>query len=98
MRILNNLLEKEGITNFEVKGRSKSPYRVYEKLENKYEGKEIGDIMDLLAFRVITKDIGDCYMALGIVHKHYTPVIKKIKDYIAVPKINGYKSIHTTIL
>jgi GTP pyrophosphokinase len=97
-KILANLLMKEGIEHFEVKGRSKSPYRVYEKLAHKYEGKEIGDIMDLLAFRVITKDIGDCYMALGIIHKHYTPVIKKIKDYIAVPKINGYKSIHTTIL
>ena len=64
MKVLTNLLAKEGITNFEVKGRSKSPYRVYEKLEHKYEGKEIGDIMDLLAFRVITKDIGDCYMVL----------------------------------
>jgi len=97
-KILTNLLVKEGIENFAVKGRTKSPYRVYEKLEHKYEGKEIGDIMDLIAFRVITKDIGDCYMVLGIIHKHYTPVIKKIKDYIAVPKINGYKSIHTTIL
>jgi len=97
-KILTNLLVKEGIENFAVKGRTKSTYRVYEKLEHKYEGKEIGDIMDLIAFRVITKDIGDCYMVLGIIHKHYTPVIKKIKDYIAVPKINGYKSIHTTIL
>ena len=54
--------------------------------------------MDLLAFRVVTPTVGDCYMTLGIIHKHYTPLIKKIKDYIAVPKSNGYQSIHTTVL
>lgn len=54
--------------------------------------------MDLLAFRVVTQNIGDCYMVLGVIHKYYTPLIKKIKDYIAVPKFNGYKSIHTTVL
>jgi GTP pyrophosphokinase len=54
--------------------------------------------MDLLAYRVITKSVADCYMVLGIIHKYYTPLIKKIKDYIAVPKFNGYQSIHTTVL
>jgi GTP pyrophosphokinase len=54
--------------------------------------------MDLLAFRVITKSVADCYMILGIIHKYYTPLIKKIKDYIAVPKSNGYQSVHTTVL
>ena len=54
--------------------------------------------MDLLAFRVITENIGDCYMVLGVIHKYYIPLIKKIKDYIAIPKFNGYKSIHTTVL
>jgi (p)ppGpp synthase/HD superfamily hydrolase len=54
--------------------------------------------MDLLAYRIITKTVSDCYMVLGIIHKHYTPLIKKIKDYIAVPKFNGYQSIHTTVL
>jgi (p)ppGpp synthase/HD superfamily hydrolase len=54
--------------------------------------------MDLLAFRVVTKSVADCYMILGVVHKYYTPLIKKIKDYIAVPKSNGYQSIHTTVL
>lgn len=54
--------------------------------------------MDLLAYRVITTTVSDCYMVLGIIHKHYTPLIKKIKDYIAVPKFNGYQSIHTTVL
>jgi (p)ppGpp synthase/HD superfamily hydrolase len=54
--------------------------------------------LDILAFRIITTNVGDCYNALGVIHAHYTPLIKKIKDYIAVPKFNGYQSIHTTIL
>ncbi|MDD3262370.1 MAG: RelA/SpoT family protein [Candidatus Absconditabacteria bacterium] len=95
---INSLLKKEGVEDFELKGRIKSPYRVYEKLEKKYKTDDIGEVMDLLAFRVITKTVADCYMILGVVHKYYTPLIKKIKDYIAVPKSNGYQSIHTTVL
>ncbi len=96
--ILTKLLEKEGITDFTVKWRLKSPYRVYEKMTRKYQTWDFNKIMDLLAFRIITKDISDCYSVLGIMHKHYTPLINKIKDYIAVPKFNGYKSIHTTVM
>lgn len=55
-------------------------------------------VMDLLAYRIITSTVSECYMILGIIHKYYTPLIKKIKDYIAVPKFNGYQSIHTTVL
>jgi len=67
-------------------------------MEKKYHTDDISLIMDMLAFRVLTETVSDCYMILGIIHKYYTPLIKKIKDYIAVPKFNGYKSIHTTIL
>ncbi len=98
IKLLTNLLEKEGIKNFEVKGRIKSPYRVFEKLQHRYKTTEISTVMDLMAYRVITQTVSDCYMVLGIIHKYYTPLIKKIKDYIAVPKFNGYQSIHTTIL
>ena len=98
MKIITTLLQREGIRDFEVKGRIKSPYRVYEKLEHRYQSQDIGTVMDLLAYRVITKSVADCYMVLGIIHKYYTPLIKKIKDYIAVPKFNGYQSIHTTVL
>lgn len=96
--MLTSILNKEGIQTFSVKGRVKSPYRVYEKLSKKYQDTDISTVMDLLAFRVITEDIGDCYSVLGVIHKHYIPIIKKIKDYIAIPKFNGYKSIHTTVL
>ncbi|HOG14984.1 MAG TPA: RelA/SpoT family protein [Candidatus Absconditabacterales bacterium] len=95
---ITKLLLKEGISEFDVKGRTKSPYRIREKMEYRYQTTDISSVMDLLAFRIIAKDISDCYVILGIIHKHYTPLIKKIKDYIAVPKFNGYRSIHTTIL
>lgn len=95
---ISKLLKKEWLENFKVKWRIKSPYRIREKMEHKYQTKDITSIMDLLAFRVITQDVGNCYQTLWIIHKHYTPLIKKIKDYIAVPKFNWYKSIHTTIL
>lgn len=98
VKMLTSILNKEGIQTFSVKGRVKSPYRVYEKLSKKYQDTDISTVMDLLAFRVITEDIGDCYSVLGVIHKHYIPIIKKIKDYIAIPKFNGYKSIHTTVL
>lgn len=98
IKLITDLLTKEGIKDFIVKWRVKSPYRVFEKLENRYQSQDIGTVMDLLAYRVITKTVADCYMVLGIIHKYYTPLIKKIKDYIAVPKFNGYQSIHTTVL
>lgn len=95
---ISKLLQKEWLKDFSVKWRIKSPYRIREKMENRYQTKDITSIMDLLAFRIITQDIWTCYSTLWIIHKYYTPLIKKIKDYIAVPKFNGYKSIHTTIL
>lgn len=98
MKLLTDLLTKEWIKDFTIKWRVKSPYRVFEKLENRYQSQDIGNVMDLLAYRIITKTVADCYMVLGIMHKYYTPLIKKIKDYIAVPKFNGYQSIHTTVL
>lgn len=96
--LITNMLKKEWVDNFEVKWRVKSPYRIWEKMNDKYHTTNISNVMDLLAFRVITDSISNCYTVLGIIHKYYTPLIKKIKDYIAVPKFNGYKSIHTTIL
>lgn len=95
---LTTILKKEGIKNFTIQGRLKSPFRINEKMEKKYHTNDVSRIMDLLAFRVITDSVSNCYMILGIIHKHYTPLIQKIKDYIAVPKFNGYKSVHTTIL
>jgi GTP pyrophosphokinase len=98
IKMLTSILKKEGLSGFTIQGRIKSPFRIFEKMEKKYHTDDVAMIMDLLAFRVITDSVSDCYMILGIIHKYYTPLIKKIKDYIALPKFNGYKSIHTTIL
>jgi len=98
IKILDTMLRKEGIEHFDIKGRIKSPYRIFEKLQNRYKTTDISTVMDLLAYRVIIQTVSDCYMVLWIIHKYYTPLIKKIKDYIAVPKFNGYQSIHTTVL
>ncbi len=88
-------LKKSGIT-FEMDGRVKSIFSLYKKLK-KVDG-NIDDIYDLIALRIIVEDKEDCYRVLGILHALYQPMIARIKDYIAVPKPNGYQSLHTTVL
>ncbi|MDN5275688.1 MAG: relA [Candidatus Saccharibacteria bacterium] len=80
----------------EVNGRVKSIYSLHRKLL-KVNG-NIDDIYDLMALRVVVETKEDCYRALGILHSLYQPMIERIKDYIAVPKPNGYQSLHTTVL
>lgn len=86
---------KQGI-KFEVNGRVKSIYSLHKKLL-KVDG-NIDDIYDLMALRVIVGSKEDCYRVLGILHGMYQPMIARIKDYIAVPKPNGYQSLHTTVI
>lgn len=88
-------LKKAGIT-YEMDGRIKSIYSLYKKLK-KVDG-NIDDIYDLIALRIIVEDNTDCYKVLGILHALYQPMIARIKDYIAIPKPNGYQSLHTTVL
>lgn len=88
-------LEKEGI-NFEINGRVKSIYSLHKKLK-KVDG-NIDDIYDLMALRIVVENKEDCYRILGILHTLYQPMIARIKDYIAVPKPNGYQSLHTTVI
>jgi len=97
-KLITNFLKKEWLKNFIVEWRLKSPRRIHQKMTNKYNSTDISSIMDLLAYRIVTDTVASCYIILGIIHKYYTPLIKKIKDYIAIPKFNGYRSIHTTIL
>lgn len=88
-------LQKQGI-EFEINGRVKSIYSLYKKLQ-KVDG-NIDDIYDLMALRIIVDKKEDCYRILGILHSMYQPMIARIKDYIAVPKPNGYQSLHTTVI
>ncbi|MDH4330230.1 MAG: RelA/SpoT family protein [Candidatus Moranbacteria bacterium] len=88
-------LYAKGIKIIDIYGRSKSLYSLFLKLE-KYE-MDINRIYDLIALRIIVPEIADCYETLGLVHKKYRPMIGRIKDYISLPKPNGYQSLHTTI-
>lgn len=84
---------KEG--SFEVLGRVKHYYSIYLKMHRK--GVSIEEVLDLLAIRIIVKEPTECYKVLGLMHLNFTPLISRFKDYIAVPKENGYKTIHTTL-
>ncbi len=79
-----------------VEGRAKHFYSIYMKMQS--QGRPIEDIYDLLAVRVITASVNDCYKALGVIHSSFTPVIDRIKDFIATPKHNMYRSLHTTVI
>ena len=92
---VENELKKHGIS-FEINGRVKSVYSLYRKLQ-KVNG-NIDDIYDLMALRIIVPDNESCYRVLGILHSLYQPMLARIKDYIAVPKPNGYQSLHTTVI
>lgn len=90
---VSQLLNEHGIKH-EIKGRAKSIFSIYKKLD---KGKRFSDIYDLLALRVFVNTEQDCYQALGIIHSKFKPMPKRFKDYIAMPKTNMYQSLHTTV-
>lgn len=88
-------LQKEKIPIMEINGRSKRIYRLFKKLQK--HDMDVQSIYDLVAIRIIVPTITNCYEALGLVHKRYRPMVGRIKDYISLPKPNGYQSLHTTV-
>ena len=90
---VDDLLNRNGI-NHDIKGRAKSIFGIYKKLD---KGKKFNDIYDLLGLRVFVETEAECYQALGYIHSKYRPIPKRFKDYIAMPKNNMYQSLHTTV-
>ena len=79
----------------EVTGREKHLYSIYKKMAG--EAGTFSQIFDIYGFRIIVQDLPTCYLALGALHGLYKPIPGKFKDYIAIPKANGYQSLHTTL-
>lgn len=89
-----NCLTREGMLG-EVSGREKHLYSIYRKMRDKR--KSFNEIMDVYAFRIVVDKADTCYRVLGAVHSLYKPIPGRFKDYIAIPKANGYQSLHTTL-
>lgn len=93
LKEVSKLLNEHDIKH-EIKGRAKSIYSIYKKLD---KGKNFNDIFDLLALRILVDTEQECYVALGLIHSKYRPIPKRFKDYISRPKTNMYQSLHTTV-
>ncbi len=92
---IRNRLKQEGMLDIEVSGRRKQPYSIFKKMRLKQL--KFTQVLDMYAFRMVVDDVAQCYQALGIIHNLYKPLPGNFKDYIALPKSNGYQSLHTIL-
>ncbi len=97
-RVIGDLqrILRENNIEAEIFGREKRPHSIWEKMKKKNVPFE--QITDIMAFRIIVDDVAECYQALGCIHNCYPAIVGRFKDYISVPKLNGYKSLHTTVI
>ncbi len=92
---ISTALHDSKIKNFQLLGREKHLYGIYRKMRDKHL--QFSEVMDIYAFRIVTENVDECYRALGVVHNCYKPFPKHFKDYVAIPKANGYQSLHTVL-
>ncbi len=92
---IKNRLEQAGL-HCEVAGREKNLYSIYQKMVNKQIS--LADVFDVYAFRIFCDNVDDCYRILGVMHNLYKPIPGRFKDYIALPKANGYQSLHSILI
>jgi len=92
---LNQTIEAAGLSDFAVKGRRKTVFSIYRKMILKR--KSFHELHDIYGFRVIVNSVDECYRVLGIIHNAYKPIPGRFADYIAIPKANGYQSLHTVV-
>ncbi len=94
---IKKLLDAEGVKKYKTDFRIKSIYSIYKKVQKKWLSNS-HSLYDIFGIRVIVKDVEQCYRVLGLLHNEWSPLPNRFKDYIALPKPNGYKSLHTTVL
>ena len=93
---LKRHLKANGIETVGVKGREKNIYSIYRKIKSKH--KPFSEILDVYGFRILVDSVDECYRSLGVIHNYFSPIENKFKDYIAIPKSNGYQALHTSLL
>ena len=93
---LKTNLKTNGIKGAAVKGREKNVFSIYKKIKTKH--KPFSEILDVYGFRILVDSVDECYRTIGIIHNYYAPLENRFKDYIAIPKMNGYQALHTTLL
>jgi RelA/SpoT family (p)ppGpp synthetase len=93
---LKKRLKINHVDDVAVKGREKNLYSIYSKIKSKH--KPFSEILDVYGFRILVDSVDDCYRSLGIIHNYFLPIENRFKDYIAIPKTNGYQALHTSLL
>lgn len=92
---IHQAIKKNNIPSATISGRGKHLYSIYKKMHEKHLS--FSEIMDVYGFRIIVDKVDTCYRVLGVLHNLYKPITQRFKDYIAIPKVNGYQSLHTTL-
>lgn len=95
MKSLNEVVKNSPVPDVQIIGRRKSVYSIYKKMLKKR--RSFAELHDIYGFRIIVNTVDECYRVLGVIHNNYKPIPRRFSDYIAIPKVNGYQSLHTVV-